>query len=374
MPAYKDKKRGTWYASFHYVDWMGKNRRKVKRGFKTKKEAQLYEESFKLKEAANLDMTFGEFVTLYEADVRPKLKENTWESKWFVIEKKILPYFQFKQINRIEPKDIIKWQNMMRGMVDSDGKGYSPNYLKTCQSQLSAIFNHAVRYYNLRRNPVSAAGPMGGIKKKEMLFWTKEEYLKFIEAIADKSVSYYAFEMLYWAGIRMGELLALTKSDFDFNSNTLSINKSYQRIKGKDVVTSPKTEMSNRTIVMPEFLANEMRDYIDSLYKPDDNDRLFCITKSYLHHEMDRGVKDSGVKRIRIHDLRHSHISLLCRLGFNAVEIGKRVGHESIRITYQYAHMFPTVQTEMASRLSDERREGLEYVGEEHGSEKQMEE
>ena len=89
---------------------------------------------------------------------------------------------------------------------------------------------------------------------------------------------------------------------------------------------------------------------------------------------MDRGVKASGVKRIRIHDLRHSHISLLCRLGFNAVEIGKRVGHESIRITYQYAHMFPTVQTEMASRLSEERRESLEYVGEEHGSEKQMEE
>lgn len=82
-------------------------------------------------------------------------------------------------------------------------------------------------------------------------------------------------------------------------------------------------------------------------------DRIFSVTKSYLHHEMDRGAKAAGVKRIRIHDLRHSHISLLIDMGFSAVAIADRVGHESIEITYRYAHLFPSKQKEMANRLDD---------------------
>ena len=82
-------------------------------------------------------------------------------------------------------------------------------------------------------------------------------------------------------------------------------------------------------------------------------DRIFTVTKSYLHHEMDRGAKAAGVKRIRIHNLRHSHISLLIDMGFSAVAIADRVGHESIEITYRYAHLFPSKQKEMANRLDD---------------------
>ena len=82
-------------------------------------------------------------------------------------------------------------------------------------------------------------------------------------------------------------------------------------------------------------------------------DRIFTVTKSHLHHEMDRGAKAAGVKRIRIHDLRHSHISLLIDMGFSAVAIADRVGHESIEITYRYAHLFPSKQKEMANRLDD---------------------
>jgi integrase len=204
---------------------------------------------------------------------------------------------------------------------------------------------------------------MGSEEHKEMLFWTKEEYLKFADVMMDKPVSYYAFEMLYWTGIRCGELLALTPKDFDFERQTLTINKSYQRLKGKDVVTSPKTIKSNRTIKMPKFLCNEMQEYISMLYDVDEEDRIFMITKSYLHHEMDRGAKESGVKRIRIHDLRHSAISLLIEMGFSALAIAERVGHESIDITYRYAHLFPTKQTEMADKLDIERmgeeKEGL---------------
>ena len=173
----------------------------------------------------------------------------------------------------------------------------------------------------------------------------------------DKSLSFYAFEMLYWCGIREGELLALTPDDFDFNAKTVTINKSYQRIHKEDVITSPKTKKSNRTIVMPDILCEEMQEYIGLFYKLEKSDRLFPITKHYLKHEMERGSRIAGVKRIKIHNLRHSAISLLIEMGFSAVAIAERVGHESIDITYRYAHLFPTRQVEMADKLDSLKNE-----------------
>ena len=198
---------------------------------------------------------------------------------------------------------------------------------------------------------------MGKKKNREMLFWTKEEYLKFADAMLDKPMSYYAFEMLYWTGIREGELLALTPSDFDFEKRTVTINKSFQHLNGRDIITSPKTEKSNRTIQLPKFLCDEMQDYLKMLYDVGLEDRMFPVTKSYLHREMDRGAKEAGVKRIRIHDIRHSHVSLLIDMGFSATAIADRVGHESIDITYNYAHLFPSKQAEMADKLDMERGE-----------------
>jgi integrase len=162
--------------------------------------------------------------------------------------------------------------------------------MKTLQNQLSAIFNHAVKYYGLAVNPAAKVGNMGKAKNKEMLFWTKEEYLKFADAMMDKPVSFYAFEILYWCGIREGELLALTPADFDFERSTVSITKSYQRLKGRDVITPPKTPKSNRLIKMPQFLCEEIRDFLKTLYGIETDDRIFTVTKSYLHHEMDRGA------------------------------------------------------------------------------------
>lgn len=196
---------------------------------------------------------------------------------------------------------------------------------------------------------------MGKKKNREMLFWTKEEYLKFADAMMDKPLSYYAFEVLYWTGIREGELLALTPADFDFEKRTVTINKSFQHLNGRDIITSPKTEKSNRTIQMPKFLCDEMQNYLKMLYDVGLEDRMFPVTKSYLHREMDRGAKEAGVKRIRIHDIRHSHVSLLIDMGFSATAIADRVGHESIDITYNYAHLFPSKQTEMADKLEMER-------------------
>lgn len=201
----------------------------------------------------------------------------------------------------------------------------------------------------------------------EMKFWTKEEYLTFSRAMMNKEESYHAFEILYWCGIRLGELLALTAEDFDFEKKTLRINKSYQQIKGKDVITTPKTRKSNRVLTLPDFLAEEMQDYISRLPYLKVDDRIFTITKSGLHHEMDRGCRETGVKRIRVHDLRHSHVSMLIEMGFSAVDIANRVGHESVKVTYRYAHMFPNKDLMIAKKLNVSRN-GEKDEQEEPGS------
>ena len=325
MAAFKNKTNGTWYVQFRYTDWKGERQQKLKRGFATKKEAQAWEREFLMQKQADVNMTFESFAQLYEKDMKPKLKLNTWLTKESIIQKKILPYFGKRKLSEITAKDVMDWQNVIRGLTDAKGKPYSPTYLKTVHNQLSALFNHAVRYYGLQVNPAAKAGNMGVEERREMLFWTKDEYLKFADAMMDKPISFYAFEILYWCGLRLGELLALTPADFDFEKNTLRVSKSYQRIGGADIITSPKTPKSNRTVKMPDFLAEEVADYIAGLYGADDETRIFPISKSFLHHEMDRGAREAGVKRIRIHDLRHSHISLLIDMGFSAVAIADRV-------------------------------------------------
>lgn len=356
MPAYKDGQKGTWYAAFYYQDWKGIKKKKLKRGFPTKKEALAWERTFLLQQAADLTMTFEAFVEIYIVDKQNRLRENTWSTKEHIIRTKILPYFKEKRLCDIKPQDVIAWQNELLNYRGKNGEPYSPTYLKTLHSQFSAILNHAVRFYGLNKNAATTAGNMGSSKHQEMLFWTKEEYLKFAEVMMDKPLSYYAFEILYWCGIREGELLALTPADFDLDKGLLSITKSYQRLNGKDVITDPKTPKSIRVVQMPDFLTEEIRDYLKSIYKVKPTDRIFEVTKYYLHHEMDRGAKEAGVKRIRIHDLRHSHVSLLIEMGFSAVAIADRVGHESIDITYKYAHLFPSKQQEMAAKLNIEKR------------------
>lgn len=365
MAVYKEEKTNTWKVYYRYTDWQGVRRQTTKRGFKTKRKALAWERENLNKVQSDLSMTFESFIDIYTVDMKNRVKENTWHTKEHIIRTKFLPYFAKRKLSDIQPKDIIAWQNEMLNAKDKYGNPYAPVYLKTIHNQLSAIFNHAVKFYGLAFNPAAKVGNMGKARSKEMLFWTQDEYARFSEAMMDKPVSFYAFEMLYWCGIREGELLALTPADFDFNRGTVRINKSYQRLNGRDVITEPKTPKSNRVITMPDFLTEEMQEYIDRLYKIEPNDRLFEVSKNYLLHEMDRGSKAAGVKRIRIHDLRHSHISLLIQMGYSAVAIADRVGHESIDITYRYAHLFPSTQSEMAQTLSDIKKGATENVSKE---------
>lgn len=350
MPVYKDDGKGTWYASFYYQDWQGKRIKKMKRGFPTKREAQTWEREFIQEKAADLSMNFALFFKIYENDIRTRIKENSWLMKEAIIKTKILPYFGDKKMNEIQTKDVIQWQNGLLSYKDKNGKAYSPVYLKTVHNQLTAIFNHAIRYYELKENPARKAGNMGKDKGKEIEFWTKTEYDAFSSLVMEKKSYYYSYQVLYWCGLRVGELLALTKEDFNFKSKTVTINKSYQKIQGKDVITTPKTEKSNRTVTIPDFLSKELEIYAKE-QKKNKTERFFPLTKSALRYEMTKVCEKNGLNRIKIHSIRHSHVSLLVEMGFSAVAIADRVGHESIDITYRYAHLFPSKQQEIAQQL-----------------------
>ena len=244
--------------------------------------------------------------------------------------------FRLEEVSGIEFGIDVKW----------------PPRSKEWNNQLGAIFNYAVKYYGLKENSCHRAGGMGKKKADERLFWTKDEFNAFIPTVADKPASYAIFMTLYYTGIREGELLALTPAGIDFEKSTLTVNKNYQRVGGRDVISTPKTPRSNRAIAIPEGLKDCLKNYTAQCYGLQPNDRLFPYTKSYFTHEMERGCKCSGVKRIRIHDIRHSHVSLLVEMGFSPLLIAERLGHERVQATMEtYSHLYPNKQTEVANRL-----------------------
>lgn len=354
MPAYKNEKNGTWYVKFWYKNSEGVRKNKVKRGFETKKEAREWEREFLLKYQGSNEMRFDTFVEKYLEDMKERIKSSTYETKKSIIETRITPYFKDKTLNDVTAADVMQWQNtLLRWKDPVSGRGFSKSYLKTIHNQLSAILNHGMKYYRLKENPARTVGNMGSEKDIKMNFWTLDEYKRFSESMMEKPISYYAFQVLYWTGVRLGEMLALTKGDVDLIERRMTITKTFRRSRGEDIVTSPKTPKSNRTITLPDFLAEELNEYIESNYELGDEERLFPISKGYIEYEMKRGIKEQNLKPIRVHDLRHSHVSLLINAGYSALEIADRMGHESIDITYRYAHLFPNVQKDMANKLDE---------------------
>lgn len=199
MKAEKGKKTGKWLIQYRYTDWQGKRRKSTKRGFATKREAEEWLRNFLITQKADFDMKFENFWKMYYADMETRLQEHTMRTKKYIVELKILPYFGNKRVNDITAADIRQWQNELIKI------GYSPTYLKTINNQLSAIFNYAVRYYDLKSNPCAKAGSMGKSKAEEMDFWTGEEFRRFIDSVMNKRLSYMAFMTLYWTGMRLGD-------------------------------------------------------------------------------------------------------------------------------------------------------------------------
>ena len=199
MSAYKDKTQGTWYVSFRYIDWTGKKTQKLKRGFKTKKEALNYEKEFIRKTAADMKMEMNSFIQVYFEDKKNELKENSIRNKQHMMNKHIVPYFGTRKMNEITPAEIIQWQNAIQE------KGYSKTYERMIQNQLNALFNHAQKIYNLKENPCKKVKKMRKSDANKLEFWTKAEYDRFIAGIEPGSEDYLIFEILFWTGIREGD-------------------------------------------------------------------------------------------------------------------------------------------------------------------------
>lgn len=349
MPVYKENDSNTWRSQFYYTDWTGKKHKKNKRGFKTKREAQQYEAEFVKQARADMDMMLSSFVEVYLKDKEVELKQRTLRNKRYMFETHVIPYLGNKKMNEITASDILAWQKAVK-----DSKDYSDAYLRMLQNQVTALFIHAQRIYYLKDNPCKRVKKMGRSDNRSLNFWTLEEYRKFIDTFDKGSMHYLMFELLFWTGMREGELLALTKSDIDVGQMTLRIDKTYFRLHGEDVITTPKTDSSIRTIDLPKFLVDEIQDYWSKLYKHPSDARLFPVVAEALQHVMARHIKKVEVKKIRVHDLRHSHCAYLINQGVQPLIIKERLGHKDIKVTLNtYGHLYPSEQKKVANLLND---------------------
>lgn len=350
MPVYKDEKRGSWFTSFYYSDASGEKKRKKKEGFRTRKEALEYERDFSLQTDSGPRILFEDLLSLYIEDCQTRLRPTTMKGKTYILKTKIIPAFRGKRVHEITAKDIRQWQNSLI----NDPEDYTPTYLKSINNQLSAIFNFGRKYYGLNQNPVANAGSFGRKKAETMQFWTPEEFKSFIEAISDNKESLIAFQVLFWTGMRSGELLALTAQDLLLQEHSIRISKNYARLNGEDLILPTKTPKSNRVVTIPLWLTEALMKFLKKTGREKGKGRLFTLNKYYLTREVQRGCMKSGVKRIRVHDIRHSHASMLIELGFAPLLIAERLGHENVQTTLEtYAHLYPNKHREVAERLQD---------------------
>lgn len=366
MAVYKDIERGTWYVRVKYRDWTGQKKEAKKRGFKTRREAVAWEESFRDRSSGAPDMLFGSLVDLYFADMENRLKGSTMDTKRNVMYNHVLPYFKGRKVNEITAPDVRQWQNTITE------KGFSQTYLKEINNQFSAVMNYACRFYQLQENPVRTAGTMGHAHTdEEMRIWTRDQFDRFIGTVEEPSY-HLLYTLLFWTGIRVGEALVLCPDDLiELQSEDgrkrriLRITKTYYRKDGVTAYNTPKTKCSRRDVTISDFVWDEAWDYINRLYDWEPDERIFWFEKSGVNRHFKRHCDKAGLEPIRIHDLRHSHASMLINMGKPILEISRRLGHKSVQTTLDtYAHLYPDKDVDLAEAL-DEYRQTKEQTPEE---------
>ena len=197
--AYKEKDTKKWTAQWFETNAKGEKKKRRKRGFSTKKEALEYERQKKLNSSRSMDMKLSEFMEVYFEDKQNELKERTMKNKRYMMEQHIIPYFGNKMMSEISASQIIQWQNEMQT------KGFSESYLRMIQNQLTSLFTHASRIYDLHTNPCKKVKRMGNSDSRSLDFWTTEEYQQFIQTIEPGTRYYLIFEILFWTGCRIGD-------------------------------------------------------------------------------------------------------------------------------------------------------------------------
>lgn len=341
----KNPKTKKWEARFYTTDCFGQKKQHFKRGFRTKKEAKEYVEEFQLKNEGSIDTKFSDFVERYFKDKEPSWKRTTYSTTYSKVKTWILPYFKDKKLSAIKPRDILNWQNELKRT------DLSQTTLKKIWSVMTALFNHAVKFYDLNESPCKRLDSMGTYKRSNINFWTHDEFKEFIKLVDNPHLAL-AYKTLYYTGLRIGELVALTPSDFDFSVPKLSVTKSLQIIDRVEYIDTPKTSSSIRDVILPQKLADEIEEYIKKTPGLTDNERIFYYNKKTYGNRLTQICNENNFKRIRLHDLRHSHASHLIELGFDPLLIKERLGHENVQITLQiYSHLYPNKQDLAANEL-----------------------
>lgn len=346
------KKVVTWDVYYRYKDVFGEKHQTTKRGFKTQREAVAWERAKLQKNEFAPSMTFEAFYAEYKDRNKENFQVTTWQNKESMISKYIIPYFGKKKMNEITKLDVITWLSLIQGMRKNDGTKLSQTTLRGVHNQLNAIFNFASNICGFSNNPCIGIKKIGSQKGKKREYWTLNEYLKVENVAKENPIFYYALRILYWTGIREGELLGLTTDSIDFETKTLKIDKSFAVVDGRGVLKSTKTEESNRVIFLPDFLLEDFKELLFLTQYTQENDRLFSsLDKRILLSNLKKYAEKAGVKTIIVHGLRHSHVSMLANEGFNTEVVAERLGHSNTEVTEIYSHIFEETKSSVAVNL-----------------------
>lgn len=349
MAVYKDKDRNTYY----FITRI--NGKQVKRrGFITKKEALLAEAKFEdesiLEEIETFEYIAKEYLDWYQK----RRKESSYYKIESIVRVHLIPYFGQKELQGIRQRDIIKFQDML---IDSKA---AASHVKKIHTTLSAIFKFAIKNEYMKENPASIVGNVDLKEEKHVNFWTLEEFKAFIKCV-DDDLYHALFMTLYYSGMRKGELLALTWADIDFKTNTINVDKTEYNRK----VTTTKTASSKRKILMPKFvmdLLNKLKLSVSVKYQKEPSlthvvfgDIYDSISTSTLDRKFENYVADAEVKKIRLHDFRHSHASYLINKGAIISMIASRLGHSDVATTLNtYSHLYPTTEQNAVLNMEDD--------------------
>ena len=356
---FNDKHKGNtpWYMKVRYKDSENKPQVKIKRGFRTKTEALKFEKSFLQDITADKEYAFEKVVEFYIETKKNHSKQSTMYTKTTVINKFILPEFTGKDIRKITPRDLTRWQNKELFEKDAEGKNiYNDTYIRSVNGQMRAIFNFAVSQKYIEESPMDTLPNIGRKKTiRNYVVWSPDQIATFLQNIPDYEDAYMAFMILFYTGLRKGELLALTLNDIDFENRILHVSKTYSVIQKNEVITTPKTETGIRDVPLPEFLCEQIQLYIKHIYKPDGSQRLFNHQRSgkFLETAMNTGCKRTGLTRTRIHDTRHSHITILSEMYIPNKEIAKRVGQNGENMVIHYSHSTVAGQDNLTKKLQE---------------------
>lgn len=346
MPVYLDKKTKKYFFKCYYTDWQGEKRQAKRRGFALARDAKAAEREFLAQYATQPDFTFQAMYELYIADCIARRRPSTVSSKQTRFKTAILPFFHALKLAEITPIHVRRWQNDII-------KSYAPTTQKQMHGVLSSLFNYAMKFYGLKTNPARLAGCIGKTKAHRAKFWTVDQFNKAMQYVSPAYKT--AFSLLFYSGLRVGELLALEIRDYNPTARTIRVTKNFERINGVDYIGPTKNAQSMRTLVIPASVCDLLNEYKGFLYEPEPYEPLFMyFTAATIRTQLSQAAEKAGVEKIRVHDLRHSHASLLINLGVNILAISRRLGHDNIKTTLDiYGHLYHTTNEEIAAKLEN---------------------